>query len=774
MDTRTSYDEDIHLLDYWRVIQRRWRIVATVAVFVFVVGAAYTLTRTPLYLGAATVLVEESKSQLSLMEDLSQFGAGSIPVETEMEIIKSRSIAEHVVRRLGLDTVPERYETGKRVVVTDYRSERFPAESEPTFLAALTEGARYQLFTAGGELLGGGEVGKPFTGTGITLTAAFPGYRPGERIVFRKVPFQAAVAELQTRMDVRELGKKTNIIRISVNLPEPYLARDTADEITEAYVSMNIARKSQEASQMLEFIEQQLETIRTNLEKGEQELDQLKTDKGFFVLSESAQKLINQISQLEISRATITLQQRQVTRLLENLKSAGDKDAPYLLGEVSLPDPLATRLIGELSEKLVELRGLRQDLTDDNPRVTFTLAQIDELKTKVRTAVANAKGSLDNQLTTINKIIGGYEEQLKSLPKAERELAALTRKSEVNADLYTFLLKKHEEARISRAGIVGNARVIDPALLSSTPVEPRKKRNLALSLLAGLLLGILGAFFVDYLDDSVRSLEVVEQELQLHAFGVIPFVEVPENERLLIDRFDPRSPIQEAFRSFRTNLQFAATTTPAKMLLCTSATPGAGKTTTNANLAVSLAQGGAKVLLVDCDLRRPQLHRTFGVPIEPGLTNALLTGEDWRNLAQVPEGMPNLTVLTAGTLPPNPADFLASERLRSFLAAVREEFDYVIIDIPPTLAFSDAAIVAAYADAIFLVIEAGRSRLPLLKRALDVLATVNAKVRGGVLNKVPASDHGGHYEYYAYGYQDYQAQPGPAGGLWAKVKLWFL
>lgn len=777
MDYRPKQFEDLHLREYWRVLRRRWRIAVAVAGLIFIAGTVAMFARRPLYQGKATVLVEESRgSQFEVFGDLSGLGRGAIPVETEMELIKSRTIAEQVVAGVGLDVQPDRYEIGKRLAVSKYESSRFAPETLPEFRGVAGKDGAYTLFGPGGEKLGQGTSGQVFRSDGLTLYLVLTGYAPGESFGFTKLPFQDAVTALQDRMEVKEVGKKTNLIRISVDLPEPHLARDTANQITDQYVAMNVARKSQEASQMLEFIEGQLESIRGNLEKGERELDELKSEKGIFILSESAQKLIGQISQLELSRASLQLQQKQVAALYESIQKSSD-DAPYLLGNVSMPDPLLVQMIGDLSRKLVELRGARLELTDNNPRVRFLQAEVDELKKKVSATVLNAKRSLDNQMATMNRIIGGYEAQLRALPQAERLLAALTRKSAVNAELYTFLLKKHEEARISRAGIVGNVRVIDPALAVLEPVAPKKKRGFALILLAGAFLGVLTAFLMEYFDDSLKSLEDVEQRLGQSVYGVIPFVEHATETMVTLATIDPRSPIQEAYRSLRTNIQFGEADQRIKTILCTSALPGVGKTTTIVNLAMALAQDGASVLMVDCDLRRPRVHRFFSLGMEPGLTNALMNAKTWEESVHAVPAYGKLWVLPSGTIPPNPAETLGSARFKEFLRKAKETYDYVLLDIPPVVAFTDAAVVAAQMDAVFVVVELGKSSTPLTQRALALLQNVQAKIRGVIVNKVNAAHADGSYYYgYAYSYSHYYGKGGgekPAAGLVAKLKTLF-
>lgn len=749
--------EELGLVDYWRILRRRKRFIAVIATAILVIGGVATFLKTPLYRGEATILVEDNKSsQLDVLDNLGSL-AGAIPVETEMEILKSRTIAEEVVRELGLDALPIDAPFGTRLRLRDYESKTHIAYEDPEYRIKIgSDRAHYEVFSENGEKLGAGALGRPFVGQNVSWQLDVTTPVPVSTIRFRKIPFQAAVRALRSSMTVQEVGKKTNVIRITIDAPDPFGARDIANAITEAYLAHNIARKGQVASQTLDFIGEQLDAIRGNLEAGEHELGNYKSRMGIFVLSDSAKNIIDQIGKLETARADIQLQERDVTGLLSALEHAGERDGPYILGEVALPDPVIGRLVTELAKYLIELRSMRQELKEDNPKVILAKAQIDEAKSKVRFAVQNARKSLRNRDATVTGLIQGYEERLKRLPENERELATLTRKSEVNAELYTFLLKKHEEARITRAGIVGNVRVLDSSLVPESPESPQKKRNLVIFVLLGLLVGISGAFLLEYLDDTFKSIDEITTDLGLGIYGVIPYVEHADNEPIFIDKLDPRGPVQEAFRSFRTNIQFTDSQQQMRSLIVVSALPGVGKSTATANLAVVLAQGGSRVLLVDCDLRRPQVHRFFQLPSEPGLTNGLLSDKGWRSFVVGRTGIERLSVLAAGILPPNPAEFLGSQRFQAFMREAGEAYDYVLYDAPPIIAFTDAAIIAARADAVFLVLELGRSQVPLLKRALALLGNVQAKVRGAIVNKAGASgdaDYG--YGYYSYSLQYY-------------------
>jgi tyrosine-protein kinase Etk/Wzc len=353
---------------------------------------------------------------------------------------------------------------------------------------------------------------------------------------------------------------------------------------------------------------------------------------------------------------------------------------------------------------------------------------------------------------------------LKRLPAKERELVRLTRLFKVNADIYTFLLQKHEEARIAKASTISNIDIVDPAIIPDKPVKPKKFLYLFFGLLAGGMLGVIVAFFQEYLDDTIKDAEMVKRELLLPLLAVIPYIPTPEGDRerekhiTLIAHYDPKSTISESFRSLRTSIHFSGVSKKRQVLMVTSSLPYEGKTTIIGNLAVILSQTGARVLLLDCDLRRPSLHRLYGRPKAPGLTE-LLAGDN--NIESIIHntGIPGLDFISAGTTPPNPAELLGSDQMKKLIQSFRESYDTILIDAPPVLAVTDALLLSAMTDMVFMVLELGRVPIKAADHAREVLQNVGAPIAGFVLNDKTEHrlERYGYYgeKYYRYGYYGY-------------------
>jgi tyrosine-protein kinase Etk/Wzc len=370
---------------------------------------------------------------------------------------------------------------------------------------------------------------------------------------------------------------------------------------------------------------------------------------------------------------------------------------------------------------------------------------------------------MTKQEASIKGQIAEYEAKLGKLPEAERTQARLMRFSKVNADIYTFLLQKHEEARIAKASTISNINIVDPAIVPDKPVKPQKGKNLLLGLLVGLMFGAGAAFFMDYLDDTIKDEEEAKRALAWPLLAMIPAIEGAakgSGPADLVVQQNPKSSSAEAFRGLRTAIHFSSLKRDCKVVMITSSFPGEGKTTIAANLALTFAQSGNRVLLVDCDLRRPALHKIFDQSRNPGVTE-VLAGDVPLAKALHTTGIDNISILTSGTIPPNPAELLSSDSMRDLLARLRASFDMVILDAPPVIPVTDAPLLTALTDLVVVVVESGRIPANAARRMKELLQSVQAPVAGFVLNDRTAlySDTYGYYgkgyygrRYYGYAY----------------------
>lgn len=423
-------------------------------------------------------------------------------------------------------------------------------------------------------------------------------------------------------------------------------------------------------------------------------------------------------------------------------------------GEGTLPADIDVRPVRDT--QLIELSvegddpGLAMEIANTLPEVF--IEQNAEMQVS---RFASSKENLAEQLVAIESDMEATQKAINDLqssdsPADQAELARLQTTLTQYQNNYASLLNSYEAIRLAEAQAIDNVVVAEPAEVPLHPVKPRKLQNTLLAAVVGCMLAVGVAFLIEYLDDTIKTSEDVGQALGLSTLGAITRFHSTDEKYRLISAAHPRSPISEAYRALRTNIQFSAVDKPLRTLLITSTNPVEGKSTTVANLGVVMAQAGLSVIVVDSDLRRPSLHQFFEVSRNPGLTNALLDKDP------IPDGylqateVENLRVLASGPLPPNPSELLNSQRMRELIEQLKGEADVLLFDSPPILAVTDASILANQVDGVLLVVDSGTTRREVAQRGRGQLDKVGGNLLGVALNKLSHRGAGGYYYYYSY------------------------
>jgi tyrosine-protein kinase Etk/Wzc len=750
--------EDIHLKDYLRIILRRRKIFLLAFLAVVMGVSAYTFTMKPIYEASATLHIRDDKGRGkgSLADELGI--SSQNPVDTEIEILKSATNAEQVVKNLHLDW--EITDRSKGILFTLLEFE-VPETGNQPYAVTLVGPGRYILADSGGTQVAEGRDNVPLSKGPFHLLLTGIKGNTGDSFKISKTPIDIATGSLQKQIKAMEVGKKTSIIRLTVNNTSPVRAKEITNNLAQVYLEQSIGFKTQEASKTVEFIETQLKNLQGAVNAAETDLSSYKSATGMVKLDISAEQVVKKLADLDTERATLSLQKKQVEFARASLKEAMARGLVYT-PSILREDAAVSALAGRLNDLEIQKRALRSEQTDDNPRIRALQAQIAETHAKLReTYDANLK-TIDKSLSGQDTLMQRYEGEIRKLPSAELELARLTRVSKVNVDIYLFLLQKHEEARIAKAATISSINVIDPAKLPRKPVKPDKMKNVVLALLVGLMLGGGLAFFTEYLDDTIKDGEEARRLLGLPIMATIPFITGDKSDQQeyapsLISHLNPKASVTESFRSLRTSIHFSAISKEKKVILVTSNFPSEGKTTVIANLAVTMTQTGAKVLLIDCDMRRPSQHTLFKQEKIPGLSE-ILAGDTSIAAVLHDTGIPGLSFIPAGTTPPNPAELIGSQEMQKLLASLKLEYDYILIDAPPYLAVTDAPLLSSSADIMILVLQTERVPGKLAKQTVDMLHAIGAPIAGIVINDKTGQTErygyygGKYYGYYGYGY----------------------
>ncbi len=736
--------QNVTLTDYIRILYRgRWIILFSF-IFVFTATVYYTFTTNPVYEASTTLIIDKSRAMENALFDFNSFGNQSTHITNQIEIIKSRTIAERVIKRLELSNVRD------------------------------------------------------------SLSLFHPN-DDGEYMTLRQM-----VAILRENMEVVN-KKETDIIEVTYSAPSAFEAAYTINTLAQEYADASAEFNQGEIKELRKFLEAQLRKKGMELSSSEDLLKEYQERERVASLDEETTELITRLSRIEadLEQSQVMLQANlQMKNSLEKQLEGRRETLAAEISEISTPyiqtlqEELA-KLVAEKTKYVTavesqaqgvnkgffqaqvsqydsKINSLKQRLDEEAKKMStssmvqdpFQLTQ--ELVSKIITLDAEITASTA-KINTLQDVIGEYNAKLEQLPNKVLELARLKRRQLVDEQTFVMMTKRLEETKIQEAGQRKEVRVIDEAIEPLFPTKPKKKLNLALGLVLGLGLGIGITFLREYFDNSIKSQEELEQ-LGFNILATIPKIEMSkveeklearlsklgpmEGKRIearLITHLDPKSPVSEAYRSLRTNIQFSYVDESIGAVLVTSSGPKEGKSTTSANLVIAMAQSGKKVVLIDADLRRPVVHSIFGLEKDEGLTNYLMDDISFEQMIK-PSIMENLYIIPSGVLPPNPSELLASEKMKALLVKLREEFDFILFDTPPIIAVTDAAILSTIVDGAILVVSSGHTNYDALVRAKSLLDAVNTRILGALLNGVEV---GGMYgSYYYYYYHHYYSKPG--------------
>ncbi len=717
-------DEDvIDLRELWSVLmRRRWLIISTVALAAILALVA-TFVMTPIYRSSLLLQIETEGNRAVDFGQVTQEEATGYRMNmdfyrTQYELLKSNTLARRVIDQLGLSADED--------------------SAESSFFSNLSAILKAWIASMSGAK---------------TTDESSLGLDPEEAA--RMEEEEAALLEELTVEPVRD----SRLVRVHFDSPSPSEAAEVANAVAANFINLNLERRYDASSFAKRFLEEQLAQARATLEESEKrftayarEREIVDTDKRLDITLNKLREMNAQLIQAEAARIEVES---------EYLGMVGQ-------GGQNLSGVLGNTLIQNLKERRgtmeADYRDQLQVLKPNYPSMRQLKQQIDELDQQItRETAAIAAGvkaryeakSLE-EAKLAKRIIELNEEAL-ALQDRSTDFETLKREVDTNRELYDGLLQRVKEVGVAAGIGENNISIVDAARVPMAPYKPNLKLNLAIAIALGGFIGVLAAFLLEALDDSVRGAEDAEGLVGAPVLTLIPKVDprdagLHEDDLGLIAFRDPKSAVAEAVRSLRTQLLFSTAEGAPKVLHFTSSVPGEGKTTTAISSAIAFAQSGASVLLIDCDLRNPSLQRAFSLPNAIGLTNYLAGTAKPLEISQ-PTLVTRLFTITSGPLPPNPADLLSSAKMVDLLSVAAERFDMVVIDGPPVIGLADALILANLSKATIFIIDAEATRRRDIAGAVKRLRQANAHLLGAVLDKVGRAGKGYGYGYgYSYDY----------------------
>ncbi|MCL4476359.1 MAG: polysaccharide biosynthesis tyrosine autokinase [Nitrospirae bacterium] len=717
LDRDKMQEEEIHLRDYWKVIIKRSNSVLTFFSVLVVVVTIGTLTTTPVYRASTRVLIDRENQNVANLRDVYYDFYSEDYYHTQYELIKSAAVAYKAVKNLNLEGNPEFNPAAKKM------SEGF------------------------------------LSGLSRALGSIFGGKKTSDDTV-KDDPAVPLAKKVQGGLRVEPV-KNSRIVNISYEYHDPKLAAAIANGVANAYVEQVLDIKMGAAKQAVEWMSKKIDEQKRTLEDSQKALQEYMKNKDVVELENkealTPQKLQNlgyQLVLAEAKRKDTEALFNQVKNLANNLQEAltvpaiaGDPVMQSLRTEeikIEKDSMEMSKKYGEKHPQMIrlreDLRALREKMSSESKRIITSIKNDYELakarETGLRNSMAQGKG------------------EAMVLSEKAIQYGALKREVESNQQLYDALLKRIKETSLIEEVKSFNIYIVDRAEIPKGPVRPRSFLNILLSIIVGAFGGVGIAFFLEYIDNTFKKPEDVEEKLALPLLGVVPYIkqtEIPDGNFETITHTNQKSTISETYRALRTSI-LLSTPEPVKSIAVTSSVENEGKTTTAVNLAITLAQMEKMVLLVDADLRKPKVHSVLGMDNSIGLSN-FLARQVVQNMIKASE-IPSLSIITAGPLPPNPSELLGSKRMKEFLDIVNEKFDIVVFDTAPLITVTDTTLLSDLVDGTILVIRSGRTTFDIAKRGVKLLRDINAKVLGVVLNSMDTAKEGYRYlypYYYQYG-----------------------
>jgi capsular exopolysaccharide synthesis family protein len=589
------------------------------------------------------------------------------------------------------------------------------------------------------------------------------GGAPAEPIASDETEAQSrAIDAFLSRLKVSPV-RNSRIVDVKFRSTDPALAARVVNTLAKGYIQQNLEYKFSSSKEAADWLGGQLESQRKQVEAAEAALQRYKEANDAISLEDRENIYVQKLTELNTAVTRAKTDRLEKEALYNQLRSIEGNRAALDTFPAILANPFIQQQKSEVAELQRQLAAQGEKLGDKHPDIIKTRSALQAAETKLQAEIGKVVQSVRNQYLAAqsqeSSLIGALEAQKRealSMSSKGIEYGVLQREVESGRQIYDSLLQRAKETGVSAELRTSNIRVVDQAERPRTQASPRRALNLMLALLGGSMLGMGLAFFFEYLDSHIKTPDEIRTHLGLASLGMLPALsdKAMKGTYPLVSNGVPPN-FAEAFRAVRTNVVFSSAEEGSRSILVTSTGPGEGKTMVASNLAVSLAQAGQRVLLIDADMRKPKMEEAFAIAQEPGLSN-LLVGSAKASESIRKGPVASLWLLPAGKMPPNPAELLGSKRFKEFLTSLKEHFEWVVIDSPPVMAVVDAAIIAHKASGVVFVVGAETTSRHAAKSALDQLENAKAKFVGAVLNRVEIEKNGYYYsQYYKKSYSRY-------------------
>lgn len=720
-------DDEIDLLKLWQTIwYRKWGIISLVLV-VTMVAILAVLAITPIYRAAATLMIEQKGAKVVSIEQVYGLeGAGSEYLQTQFELLKSRALAERVVRQLNLTTHAE-----------------FDPRQQPEPLIDIKG------------LLANFDFHK-------VVPATMPGDLEDPEALTEAEIFDQVTRSFMERVTIAPQGK-SQLVQVQVEMADAQTAAIAANALANGFIESQLEATMEMSMTATNWMNSRLGELRTKLKDSEDRLQAFR----------EAENLVDVDGVTTISAAELSL---TGDRMIDARRQRAEAESQYRQVQAmrgggwqrlaTIPAVLGHPLIQQFKTEQAKAQAKVEELSKRygprHPAMTAARSELSaaegSLKGQVEQIVAGIERNYQLAIANENSLRASFDankSQIQDISRKEFQLRELQREVDGNRALYDTFMTRLKETAATADLETANARVVDPATVPTEPVKPKKALIVAFAALLALFAGVGLTLLLDALNNTFKSTEEIESRLNIPVLGILPQLKIQERSELArMFTTDKEKSFSESIRTIRTGVVLSGMDHPHKVMVITSSIPGEGKSTVSANLAFALGQM-ERVLLIDADLRRPTLAKSFEFPVgTPGLAN-LIAGT--ARLEECIQQVDGIDMICAGTVPPNPLELLSSPRFAKAVEVLKNKYDRIIIDSPPTQAVSDAIVLSTFADSLLYVVKSASTHIPLVEKGVGQLLQNNAPVKGIVLNQVDIKkakrygySYGGYYDYYGY------------------------
>lgn len=724
-------DRGAHLLDRLALLYKYRHIALTIFVISFIAVMLNTYSTVPVYQAHARLLIQDERAAAKNLEETYYYYEDPEPYfQTQYEILKGRQLADKVISVLALTNA----------AALD------GAARPPTGIGAAVRQIRHAVHADVNALVN------------VAHHRPAPAAAPAEDRA-------GLIDAFLSRVSVVPIPR-SHLVDVYFSSADPKRAAHIADALAEQYVQQNLDFRLQTTDKTLQWLETELAKQQARVEADDRAMANYREQQDALSLEDRQNIVVSRLNQLNdaVTKARTVLIQKQA--VYEQVQQALQAGNPQAIPQV-LQDSYVQNLMTQLADLQRQKTQLSERYGDKYPamiKVNASIAdarrQLDAATTKAVEAIHNDYQSALSEEQRLQAILDQQKGQAATLNRKGIDYSALQRNADSDRQVLQTLLSREKEMRVAANSGANNVRLLDHAETPDSPVSPDPRRAAGVGLLLGLALGVGAAFGLDYLNDTIKTPEDITGRLALPFLGLVPAVGRRRGAPLLTA--SPPHEFGEAFRALRTSLVLPAAgfggPSGCRTLLITSAQPLEGKTTTACNLALALALGGARVLVIDADLRRPGLHRMLQLSNARGLADVLAGGSAIRDAIQS-TAEPNLVAMTAGAPPSNPSELLASDRMQQLLASLAHgPFDWVLLDAPPVLAVTDAVILAPLVSGVAFVFGSEMTRRRTASRAVQTILAADPRAMGGILNRVDLGRNRYYYSRYGYTYSSYYTE----------------